>query len=147
MEQMGKCCKNETISRIKTGILHKKQLGIKIALYLDRENLVKNLLIIRNMEAEYMLEKIEKVLEEKVRPALLAHEGNVQVISFEDGILKIRLTGQCSGCPSAQLTTEELIAKKVMDEIPEIKDVVLVNEISPELLEFAKKLLSHQAEC
>lgn len=94
-----------------------------------------------------MLEKIEKVLEEKVRPALLDHEGNVQVISFEDGILKIRLTGQCSGCPSAQITTEELIAKKVMDEIPEVKDVVLVNEISPELLEFAKKLLNHQAEC
>lgn len=93
-----------------------------------------------------MLEKIEKVLEEKVRPALLDHEGNVQIVSFEDGILKIRLTGQCSGCPSAQITTEELIAKKVMDEIPEIKDVVLVNEVSPELLEFAKKLLNHQVE-
>lgn len=93
-----------------------------------------------------MLENIEKVLEEKVRPALLDHEGNVQIVSFEDGILKIRLTGQCSGCPSARITTEELIAKKVMDEIPEIKDVVLVNEISPELLEFAKKLLNHQVE-
>ena len=92
-----------------------------------------------------MLENIEKVLEEKVRPQLLSHEGNVKIVEFtEEGILKIRLTGQCSGCPSAQITTEELIAKTVMDEIPEVKDVVLINEVSPELLDFAKKLLNHQ---
>lgn len=93
-----------------------------------------------------MLERIEKVLEERVRPALLAHEGNVQIVGFEDGVLKIRLTGQCSGCPSAQLTTEELIAKEIRDAIPEIKDVVLVNEVNPELLEFARKLLNHEVE-
>lgn len=89
------------------------------------------------------LTMIDTVLEEKVRPQLLAHEGNVQIVSFEDGILRIRLTGQCSGCPSAKITTEELIAHVVMNEIPEIKDVILVNEVSPELLEFAKKLLKH----
>lgn len=91
-----------------------------------------------------MYNKIEKVLEEKVRPSLLAHEGNVKIVSYENGILKIKLTGQCSGCPSAQLTTEELIAKTVMEEIPEIQDVILVNEISPELLDFAKKLLNRK---
>ena len=53
-----------------------------------------------------IIEKIEAVLEEKVRPSLLAHEGNVQILEFTDGILKIRLTGQCAGCPSARLTTE-----------------------------------------
>lgn len=93
-----------------------------------------------------MLEKIEKVLEEKVRPALLDHEGNVQIVSFEDGVLRIRLTGHCSGCPSAKLTTEELIGKEVMGAIPEVKDVILVNQVSPELLDFAKKLLNHQIE-
>ncbi|MCI8512488.1 MAG: NifU family protein, partial [Lachnospiraceae bacterium] len=72
--------------------------------------------------------------------------GNVQVLEFENGVLKIRLTGQCSGCPSAQLTTEELIAKEIKEEVPEVKDVVLVNEVNPELLDFAKKLLNHQIE-
>lgn len=90
-----------------------------------------------------MYDKIEKVMEEKVRPSLMAHEGNVKILSFEDGVLKIRLTGQCSGCPSAQLTTEELIAKTIKEEIPEVQDVVLVNEVSPELLDFARTLLSH----
>lgn len=90
------------------------------------------------------LEEIEQVLEEKVRPSLLEHEGGVRISSYEDGILKIRLTGKCSGCPSASLTTEELIATAVKNELPQVKDVVLINEVSPELLDFARKLLNHQ---
>ena len=79
-----------------------------------------------------MIERINEVLEEKVRPALLSHEGDVQIVEYADEVLKIRLTGHCSGCPSARLTTEELIAAEVQKEIPEVKEVVLVNEISPE---------------
>ena len=44
---------------------------------------------------------------------------------------------------TAILTTEELIAAEVQKEIPEVKEVVLVNEVSPELLDFARKLLNH----
>lgn len=90
-----------------------------------------------------MLTQIESVLENQVRPYLLEHEGNVQVVDYNEGILKVRLTGQCSGCPSAALTTEELIAGAVMKEIPEVKDVVLVSEVSDELIAMAKKLLDH----
>lgn len=93
-----------------------------------------------------MRKKIEKVLEEKVRPALLAHEGNVEVAGYEDGILKIRLTGRCSGCPSAKLTTEEMIGRVMKEEIPEIKDTILINQVDPELLDFAKRLLNHQVQ-
>ncbi len=93
---------------------------------------------------EELLQRIKTVMEEKVRPSLMEHEGDVEILSFEDGALKIRLTGHCAGCPSALVTTEELIGKPLMDEIPEIKDVVLVNEMDPEILDFAKKLLSHQ---
>lgn len=91
-----------------------------------------------------MLAAIERVLEEKVRPHLLTHEGDVRIVGFEEGILRIRLTGQCSGCPSARITTEELIGNAVMMAIPDVRDVILVNEINPELLAFAKKILNHQ---
>lgn len=90
-----------------------------------------------------MIEKIEEVLERNVRPQLLAHEGNVEIAEYKDGILKVRLLGQCSGCPSAALTTEELIGEEIRKQIPEIKDVVLVNEVSQELIDMAKKLLNH----
>ena len=43
-----------------------------------------------------MIERIDEVLEKKVRPALLSHEGDVQIVEYADGVLKIRLTGHCS---------------------------------------------------
>ena len=88
-----------------------------------------------------MIERIEKVLEQDVRPSLLSHEGNVQIVSYEEKskILRVRLTGQCSGCPSAQLTTEEVIEKAVKEKIPEVEQVLLVHEVSSELLDMARK--------
>ena len=91
-----------------------------------------------------MIERIEEVLEKKVRPALLSHEGDVQIVEYADGVLKIRLTGHCSGCPSAYLTTEELIAAKIKEKMSEVKDVVLVQEVNPELLDFARRILNHE---
>lgn len=88
--------------------------------------------------------KIKNILEEDVRPALLAHEGDVELLSYEDGIVKVKLHGKCSGCPSAYLTTEELIAAKVKAKMAEVKDVVLVQEVSQDLLDFAHRILNHE---
>ena len=90
------------------------------------------------------LDKIKKILEEDVRPSLLAHEGDVELVSYESGIVKVKLHGKCSGCPSAYLTTEELIAVKVKEKMPEVEDVVLVQEVNPELLDFARRILNHE---
>ncbi|MGI5932434.1 MAG: NifU family protein [Eubacterium sp.] len=91
-----------------------------------------------------MIQKIEEIIDEKVRPALLAHEGDVQVLSYQDGICRIRLTGKCSGCPSASITTEELIAEEIQNALPEVKDVVLVQEVSEELQDLARRILNHE---
>lgn len=93
-----------------------------------------------------MNEKIEKVLEEYVRPKLLEHEGDVQIIGYTDKVLKVRLLGKCSGCPSASLTTEELIAAEVKEHIPEIEDVVLVNEVSQDLLDMARQIMQSRRQ-
>ena len=80
----------------------------------------------------------------KIKPSLLAHEGDVELVSYESGIVKVKLHGKCSGCPSAYLTTEELIAVKVKEKMPEVEDVVLVQEVNPELLDFARRILNHE---
>ena len=67
-------------------------------------------------------EQIEKVLEKDVRPSLAEHQGDVVIVDYADHILRIRLTGQCSGCPSAQLTTEELISAKVREAFEDVHD-------------------------
>ena len=51
------------------------------------------------------LKRIEAVLDEKVRPALRAHGGEIAADHLEDGVLYVKLLGQCAGCPSADLTS------------------------------------------
>ncbi len=89
------------------------------------------------------IETIERILEEEVRPSLLEHEGGVELVSCDNNIVKVRLLGKCAGCPSAYLTTEELIGATIRRHLPEIEDVVLVQEVSEDLLNFAKGILNH----
>jgi len=72
-----------------------------------------------------MKEKVEKSLD-KVRSALMADGGNVELIEVEDGVVKVRLTGACSGCPMSQMTLKLGIERHLKKEIPEIKEVVAV---------------------
>jgi len=88
------------------------------------------------------LDNIQRILEEDVRPALMAHQGDVELISYKSQVVKVKLHGKCSGCPSAYLTTEELIAAKIKEKMPEVK--VLVQEVNPELLDFARRILNHE---
>jgi len=90
--------------------------------------------------------KVEQVLEEKVRPALKAHGGNLQISHIENDILYVKLQGQCSGCPSANYTIENLVKEEVTAAIPEIKDVQVYETTDPELLAFARKILNSRQE-
>jgi len=69
-------------------------------------------------------ENVEKVLE-KIRPSIQSDGGDVVLIDItEDSIVKVRLTGACSGCPMASITLKQGVEKILMKEIPEIKKVV-----------------------
>jgi Fe/S biogenesis protein NfuA len=90
------------------------------------------------------LNQIESVLDAKVRPSLAVHGGNVIVKGLEDDVLKVKLTGKCSGCPAAHSTNEELISLEICQAFPSIRDIILVEETSPELIDMAHKILNHQ---
>ena len=88
------------------------------------------------------LKRIEEVLDEKVRPSLRAHGGEIQVDHLEDGVLYVKLLGQCAGCPSADLTNETLVEAELVKALPElVKKVPVVQTGSDELWEQAKRLL------
>ena len=93
-----------------------------------------------------IIKKIEDVLEQKVRPELGGHEGDIEIVSFEDGILKVRFLGKCSNCPSATLTLENVVSASVMEVVPEVKDVVLVTGVSDETWDMAKKILEQRKQ-
>ena len=69
-----------------------------------------------------MREKVEKALD-KIRPSLMADGGNVELVDVEDGVVKVRLTGACGGCPMSQMTLKMGIERVLRQEIPEIKEV------------------------
>jgi len=71
-------------------------------------------------------EKVENALE-KVRPSLQADGGDVQLLDVgEDGIVKVRLTGACGGCPMSQMTLKMGIERILKQNIPEIQAVEAV---------------------
>ena len=72
-----------------------------------------------------MEEKIQKVLEEKVNPILAGHFGGANLVSFDDNIAIVKMTGACAACPSAQATVEGIVKKIVMEYCTEVDDVVL----------------------
>jgi Fe-S cluster biogenesis protein NfuA len=72
-----------------------------------------------------MKEKVEKVLD-KIRPSLMADGGNVELVDVEDGVVKVRLTGACGGCPMSQMTLKMGIERLLKQELPEIQEVVAV---------------------
>ena len=72
-----------------------------------------------------MREKVEAALEQ-VRPTLQADGGDVELVDVEDGIVSVKLTGACNGCPMATMTLKNGIERILRTEVPEVKEVVSV---------------------
>jgi Fe-S cluster biogenesis protein NfuA len=63
----------------------------------------------------------------QIRPNLQADGGDVELVDVsEDGIVKVRLTGACKGCPMSQMTLKMGIEKFLKKEVPEVREVVSV---------------------
>ncbi len=69
-------------------------------------------------------EDVGKVLEQEVAPFLASHGGGVELLDVtEDGTVKVKLTGACSGCPGARMTMENLVADAIKAKLPDVKEV------------------------
>ncbi|MEJ2047391.1 MAG: NifU family protein [Dehalococcoidia bacterium] len=72
-----------------------------------------------------MRDKVEAVLDQ-IKPALQADGGDVELVDVTDGLVKLKLTGACSGCPMSAITLKMGIERALKQQIPEIKEVVAV---------------------
>ncbi len=75
-----------------------------------------------------MKEKIQKALEQ-VRPMLQADGGDVELVDIDEetGVVNVRLTGACKGCPMSQMTLKAGIERYLKSEIPEVSSVEAVD--------------------
>ena len=74
-----------------------------------------------------MKEKIENVLD-RLRPYLLNDSGDIEFIDYKDGICYLKFLGHCANCSMMNITLNDGIKEALINEIPEITDVELINE-------------------
>ena len=72
-----------------------------------------------------MKEKVELALGE-IRPMLRMDGGDVELISVDDGTVKLKLTGHCAGCPMATMTLKGVVERVIKQHVPEVKEVIAV---------------------
>lgn len=69
---------------------------------------------------------IKLFIDEKISPGVMAHGGEVNVVSLENNILTLELSGSCGSC-SVQAYTSESISNYILEEFPELEDVIVTD--------------------
>ncbi|MDP3879174.1 MAG: NifU family protein [Dehalococcoidales bacterium] len=72
-----------------------------------------------------MREKVEAALE-RIRPALQADGGDVELVDVKDGVVTVTLTGACGSCPMSTMTLRMGVERVIKEEVPEIKELIAV---------------------
>ena len=81
---------------------------------------------IKPVQSNEIINKINEVLDTKIRPAVARDGGDITFKSFKDGIVTVELKGSCSGCPSSIMTLKQGVQNLLCHYIPEIKSVEAV---------------------
>ncbi|MDA7576734.1 NifU family protein [Candidatus Pelagibacter sp.] len=71
-------------------------------------------------------QRIVKILDQKIRPAVARDGGDIKFKEFKDGIVKVQLQGSCSGCPSSTMTLKQGVQNLLCHYLPEVKEVIAI---------------------
>jgi NFU1 iron-sulfur cluster scaffold homolog, mitochondrial len=80
----------------------------------------------QNSNLDEIEQKIVKILDQKIRPAVAKDGGDIKFKEFKDGVVKVQLQGSCSGCPSSTMTLKQGVQNLLCHYIPEVKEVVAI---------------------
>ena len=83
------------------------------------------------MEQENLVQRVEKALAE-IRPFLNNDGGDIELVSVEDNIVNVRLTGTCTDCTVNQMTLKSGVEMTVKKYAPEVVQVVNLDAIRPQ---------------
>ena len=77
-------------------------------------------------DLEEIEQKIVKILDEKIRPAVARDGGDIKFKEFKNGVVKVQLQGSCSGCPSSTMTLKQGVQNLLCHYLPEVKEVIAI---------------------
>ena len=96
---------------------------------------------------EKLEDEIQAVLDEKVRPLLRAHNGDIELMGIEEGgVVRLRLLGACASCMGAEQTVSDIIVAAIRESCPWVSDVGVETGVSSELVAEALKILRRSRE-
>ena len=79
-----------------------------------------------SQKSNEIINKINEVLDAKIRPAVARDGGDITFKSFKDGIVVVELKGSCSGCPSSTMTLKQGVQNLLCHYLPEVKEVIAI---------------------
>ncbi len=108
------------LERILDGVLASGPDGPRIATKLAEDPLVSTLLLIHDLHPVALEDRVQHALD-SVRPYMDSHGGNVELLSLNDGVARIRLRGSCSDCSASSVTLELAIKQALEDAAPDLE--------------------------
>ena len=79
-----------------------------------------------SLNLEEIEQKIVKILDQKIRPAVARDGGDIKFKEYKAGVVKVQLQGSCSGCPSSTMTLKQGVQNLLCHYIPEVKEVIAI---------------------
>ncbi|HTU82353.1 MAG TPA: NifU family protein [Candidatus Acidoferrales bacterium] len=89
---------------------------------LGEDELSSGLMAIHGLHPESTADRVQRALD-GVRPYVESHRGSVEVLAIEDGVVWLRMSGSCDGCPSSAVTLKLAIEKAILEACPELSSV------------------------
>ena len=80
----------------------------------------------QNSNLDEIEQRIVKILDQKIRPAVARDGGDIKFKEFKDGVVKVQLQGSCSGCPSSTMTLKQGVQNLLCHYLPEVKEVIAI---------------------
>jgi Fe-S cluster biogenesis protein NfuA len=86
------------------------------------DSLVASLFLLHNLHPLDLTTRVQQALQ-KVRPYLCSHGGNVELVSIDDGVVRLRMSGSCQSCPSSTMTLQTTIEEAILATAPDVARV------------------------
>jgi Fe-S cluster biogenesis protein NfuA/nitrite reductase/ring-hydroxylating ferredoxin subunit len=119
------------LQRIVDRVLASGPEGARIASQLADDPLVATLLLIHDLHPIPLEQRVQDALD-SVRPYMDSHGGNVELLSLQDGVARIRLQGSCSDCSASSVTLELAIKQALEDAAPDLEGLE-VEGVAPQM--------------
>ena len=96
-----------------------------------------------NQDPTTLWKHLEEIIKTHIRPLLQDHGGDIVIREIRKKDVRVALLGNCKGCPAAQITIDQTVQRILSEQMGnKIGKVILVNEIDPGILDFARQILN-----